>query len=55
MKRSEMMLSGRDIDTSGNIAYATTTNRMATGVTTTQDTGDSNVIYDTIETENQAE
>ena len=43
MKHSEMMLSGRDIDTSGNIAYANTTK------TTTQGAEDSNVIYDTIE------
>ena len=50
MKQSEMMMSGRDIDTSGNVAYATTTNQMAIGVTTTQGAGDSNVIYDTIET-----
>ena len=46
------MLTRKEIDTSQNIAYvATKEKRISENVSTTQDASDSNVIYDTIDTE----
>ena len=48
-----VMLTRKEIDTSQNIAYVATKEKRISEnvVSTTQDASDSNVIYDTIDTE----